>query len=370
MKVIFFNTFHNGDLFFTKEYIRTIVNNNPAHKFFIICRQFYSLYSDIENLEVLKRPNDIDGNIKSTDIDLTKKYYIKDDTLYINAMTAINNGTVENPSIKFTCFINKECMNNWFTDAINGANTLAVEPKLIFKNLDKEEIVPTILTGLKFNDLDSRIKSCLAGPCVFYYNIHASGAQTSFGDDDKNIESIASKYPSYTVIVPKETKIKMKNVLSLYDLNIRETPDGKNLLINAYVASFCSIIVTKETGGSLVIFNKDIMKSNTDQYIILLFSEEGNTMFKREYGISLIDGLKQFILNDHKHLVPLSKYDSETLLGEIEKIGPIQPPTLALEASGGSRFTSISKRRIKIRTTKRKILRKRKSRETKFKSTK
>lgn len=347
MKIIFFNTFHNGDLFFTKEYIRSIVNNNPEHKFFVICRQFYSIYSDIENLEVLERPNDIDGHIKSADIDLTKKYYIKDDALYINAMTAINNGTAEKPSIKYTCFIAKECMNQWFTDIINGANTLAVEPKLIFKNLSKEEFIPTILTRLKFNDLHSRIKSSLAGPCVFYYNIHASGAQTSFGDDDKNIESIASKYPSYTVIVPKETKIKMKNVLSLYDLNIRETPDGKNLLINAYVASFCSIIVTKETGGALVVFNKDMMKSNTDQYIILLFSEEGNTMFKKEYGISLIDGLKQFVLNNHKHLIPLSKYDPETLLGEIEKIGPVQPPKISLELSGGRRLRYRSKGRTK-----------------------
>lgn len=372
MKIIFFNTFHNGDLLFTKESIRNIVNNNSTHTFYIACRQFYSLYSDIDKLQVLKRPDDVDGNIKSTDIDLTKKYYIKDGTLYLNASVAINNGTLEVPSIKFVCnsFLKKECINNWFTDIINGANTLGVEPKLIFKELNKEEFIPTVLAGFNFKDLPSELKSSMKTPCIFFYNIYATSAQTTFGDDDKNIESIASKYPSYTVIVAKETKIKMKNVLSLYDLNIREAPDGKNLLMYAYVASFCPIIVTKETGAALTIFNRDMMTSSHDQHIIIFFSEEGSKMLKREYGNTLIEALNELIIRDNKHLIPLGKYDSETLLGEIEKIGPVQPAKLALELSGGSRFTSTSKRRIKIRMTKRKILRKRKSRETKFKSTK
>lgn len=349
MKIIFFNTFHNGDLLFTKEAIRNIVNNNSSHTFYIACRQFYSLYSDIDKLHVLKRPDDVDGHIKSTDIDLTKKYYIKDGTLYLNASIAINNGTLEAPSIKFICnsFLKKECINEWFTDIINGANRLAVEPKLIFKELNKEEFAPTVLAGFNFKDLPSQLKSSMKTPCIFFYNIYATSAQTNFGDDDKNIETIALKYPSYTVIAAKETKIKMKNVISLYDLNIREAPDGNNLLMYAYVASLCPIIVTKETGAALAIFNRDMMTSSDDQHIIVFFSEEGSKMLKREYGNTLVEGLNELILRDNKHLIPLGKYDPVTLLGAIEKIGPVKPAKVALESSGGRRLRYRSKGRTK-----------------------
>jgi hypothetical protein len=100
MKIIFFNTYHIGDLYFTKEFIRAIVKNNPAHSFHMACSQFYSLYSDIDNLEVLKQHNDKNAPTESSDIDITKRYYIKGDTLYINGALIINSGTAESPSKK------------------------------------------------------------------------------------------------------------------------------------------------------------------------------------------------------------------------------------------------------------------------------
>jgi hypothetical protein len=348
MKIILFNTFHNGDIYFTKEFIRSIVKNNPAHKFSIACRHFYILFSDIENLEVLARPNDIDFNIKSEDIDLTKQYYIYHGTLYINVSTLLNMGTKEALSAKTFCLINLECLNKYFKDNIDGANTLDVQPKLVFNNLKPEEFLPIIFSGMKLSDLPSEVQSILKKPCIFYYNMKSLTSNIIFGDDDdKNIESIALKYQSYTVIVPKETKLKINNVLSLYDLNIKETPDGKNLLIYAFIASFCSVIVTKESGGALIILNKDTMKSNIEQYIIVYYSEEKGNQLKSEFGQTFIENLHKLLLKDNKHIIPLNKYDSETLLGEIEKIGPINPPILSLESSGGARLVHRYKNRTK-----------------------
>ena len=373
MKVILFNPFHIGDLYFTKEFIRAIVKNNPAYKFYMACAQFYSLYSDIDNLEVLQRPNDKDLHIESNDIDLTKRYYIKDDTLYINGSLIINGGTTESPSKKFTCTLTLDCMNKYYNDNIQGANSLGIEPKLVFNNLSHEESLPVIFAGLKFSDLPQEIKSYLAKPCIFYFNMKpvtpwfgdsVESNPQKYPDDNKNIESIALKYPSYTIIVPKETTVKVNNVISLYDFNIREADDGKNLLIYAFIASFCPVIVIKETGGTHVVFNRDMMKSPLKQHIIMLYSEDTDATIKKEYGTSMLEGLQKLILQDNKHLILLSKHDSGTILGEIEKIGVIPPPTLPLDLPSGGRwsihrkYNHVKKRKTKIRT---KRLRKKKT---------
>jgi hypothetical protein len=164
-----------------------------------------------------------------------------------------------------------------------------------------------------------------------------------YPNDNKNIEAFALKYPSFTIIVPKETTVKMKNVICLYDLNIRETEDGKNLLIYAFIASFCPVIVAKEIGGALTIFNRDMMKSTLKQHIILLYSEYLDTAIKNNFGASMLEGLHKLILQDNKHLITLSKYDSDTIIGEIDKIGEIHP--YAPLPSGGSRKYNFTKKR-------------------------
>jgi hypothetical protein len=248
-------------------------------------------------------------------------------------------------------------MNKYYSDNIHGANSLGIEPKLVFNNLSYEESLPVIFTGLKFGDLPIEVKSCLAKPCIFYFNMKPvspwfPAKDGTYPDDNKNIESIALKYPSYTIIVPKETTVKMQNVISLYNLNIIETEDGKNLLIYALIASFCPVIVAKEIGGALTMFNRDMMKSTLKQHIILLYSEFLDASIKNTFGASMLEGLQKLILKDNKHLIPLSKYDSETILGEIEKIGTIHPPTLPLDpVSGGNRkYKRTMKRKSKVRT--------------------
>ena len=213
MKIILFNTLHNGDLFFTKEYVRAIVNANPEHSFSIACRHFYSLFSDIEKLTVLERPNNVDFDIKSDNINTEKTCYMREGTLYINSSKAIFTGIVG--------------YNRYFSDTINEANALGVEPKLKFTELSPAEAVPTVLNGIQFDELPPEIKSAIAMPCIFYYNLKPQSSMLTIVDDDKNIEALAQKYPTYTIIAAKETSIKLKNVLSLHNLNIRETIDGK-----------------------------------------------------------------------------------------------------------------------------------------------
>jgi len=336
MKITLFNTLHNGDQLFLKEFVRAFVDKNPAHKFSMVCRQFYTLYNDIKNLEVIKRP-DIKNFDTSTaeEIDYSKKYYMKGDTLYINVSLALKE---PDKGAQYVCHaLMNECANKEFETIINDVNTLNIEPKLVFNKLTPIEYTPSVLEGMKIDDLPPEIQSAIKTPCIFYYNLVMFSASHDGKDDNKNIEAISVKYPQYTVIVPKETTCKGKNVISLLNLNIKEEIDGKNLLIYAYIASFCPIIICQETGGAQVIFNRYTLTTNISQYIIHYVSEYREKTVVDKHGISMMDAIKKLFTRDNKHLIPLSKYDPETLLGEIEKIGEIRPPTLPLESSGGSR---------------------------------
>jgi hypothetical protein len=336
MKIILFNTLHNGDQFFTKEFVRRIVNNNPSHDFSIICRQFYTLYGDIKNLKVITRPEIKDFNTSAAEeIDYSKKYYMKGDTLYINTSLSLKEPDKQQVYI---CQVPiNECGNNEFETIINDINTLNIEPKLVFNKLTLNEYIPSVLDGMKIDDLPPEIQSAIKTPCIFYYNLAMLSSSHSGKDDNKNIEAISTKYPGYTVIVPKETTSKGQNIICLLNLNIKEDNDGKNLLIYAYIASFCPIIISLETGGAQIIFNRYTLRTNNPQYIIYYVSQERENSIMKMTSMTTVQAKQKFFDRDNKHLVPLYKYDTETLLAEIEKIGEIQAARLPLESSGGSR---------------------------------
>ena len=362
MKIILFNTFHNGDIFFTKEFIRAIVNNNPEHNFSIACRQFYSLFSDIKDLEISERPTDFDANIKSEDIDLTKEYYIKDNILYIFSVPVINVGTREQPSMRWECNVTLECFNKYFTNVITNINSNLeeVKPKLIFNSLNKTDFLPSIFNNIKFGDLPIIVQSSLKNQCIFYYNLKPLSTSTHI-DDDKLIEALAIKYSEYTIIVTKNTTIKLKNIICLYDLDIeitKETIDGKNLLFYAYIASFCPIIILKDTGGALCVFNKYTMTSSINQYIILVYCDNINKIQEKSFNISFITSMQNLIIKDNKHLIPLNKYTPADIIGEIDKIGPISPANFT-STGGRLKFTRNRKSKGKMRKNKNMRLRSR-----------
>jgi hypothetical protein len=352
MKIILFNTLHNGDLFFFKEFIRAIVNNNPAHKFSMVCKQFYSLYNDIPNLEVIKRPDIIDFNTSTAaDIDYSKKYYMKNDTLYINTSFALKEP--DKAQVYICHALMNECANNEFESIINGVNTLNIEPKLVFKKLTPIEYTPSVLDGMKIENLPPEIQSAIKTPCVFYYNMKMLSSSHDGKDDNKNIEAISTKYPGYKVIVPKETTSKGQNVISLVNFSIKEDINGENLLIYAYIASFCPIIICLESGGAQVIFNRYTLRTSNPQYIIYYVSEERDKGVKAAQGISTVEAIQKFLTRDNKHLIPLYKYDTESLLAEIDKIGPINAPNIPLELSGGTR--SVHRNKYRTKKNKRKV---------------
>jgi hypothetical protein len=351
MKIVLFNTHHNGDQFFTKEFVRTIVNSNPQHKFYMLSRQFFSLYSDIDNLEIIERPNDI--GFDAISVDISKKYYIKDDTIYINAGLGLKTESGN----KWSCMYHMvDCMNNWFNEIINEINTLQIEPKLIFNRLIKDNILPaaSIFKNIKFYELPKQVKLFLKNPCIFYYNLKPLSLPEIVVDDDTIIELLAKKYPIYNIIVAKETTKKMNNILSLSDINIKESPDGKNLLLYAYIASFCSIIITKDTGGGQIIFNRFTAESNNRQYFIYMYPESHNQTYLTYGKIPYTEYLQNIFTKENKHMILLNKYDPEIIMAEVEKIGSITAAKLPPDTQSGGKMHRLYKRTYKNKINKRK----------------
>ena len=344
----------NGDLFIMKEYIRRIVDNNPDHRFSIACRTLYALFSDM-NIEVLKRPHNINFNIKSDNINISKKYYRKGDTLYINVGGAIITAEGRHD------YAGLGDSNKWFSEMIQEVNSKEnIEPKLIFRPLDKKEHLPSIFNNRNFNSLHQEVKEALKKPCIFFYNIEATWTHANVQikiavDDNKLIEQLAIRYPSYMIIAAKETTVKLPNVLALSDVNIIMSEDGENLILYAYIAAFCSIIIAKQTGGSEIgVSNKFIAESDTNQFIIFIYSPSpSNTEEKKEFTMK--DRLYTYVSSDKKHIIPTRKYDTESIMAEVEKIGPIGPVTLPTGTTVGGRGTRKYKRkRIQHRSLQRK----------------
>jgi hypothetical protein len=340
MKIIFFNLHHNGDIYPSKEPIRTIVKNNSAHTFSIYVASFTSLFIDIKGLEIL------DNNIENKDIDNTKEYYIKNNILYIN--TYVGNRIKESKLI-----FDKDSNNEYYTRIINEINNLEITPKLIFHNLQMIEFMPSIFDNISMNDVPEQVKLSLKNPCIFLFNMIGNWKKINL-DFNLLISDLALKYSTYIIIVAKKTTIKLKNVICISDLNIEDSLDGKNLLIYTYIASFCSIIISSSTGGAMCIFNRYTMTSQVKQYIIMLYNEDMNAHLLDVFKISFVSSLKKYIIQDNKHFIPLNKYAPEDVIVAIDKIGPISPANFT---TTGGRLKNSRNRKSKGRSRKNKIMR-------------
>lgn len=291
MKTIYLhNPSHNGDIFFTLEYARILIESNKSYNFIIIVACSESIYTDIlknnTNCTLIYHPCIWNINMKNEQKEqnylLNKlhnvlEYYV-DNNLYINLWQLLllkNNYCI---GLKNRINIIKHFLNN-----IKNKYNIT----LLF-NCDNDcELIPKLPIIYNIN-CDLIKQKLLSHNCnkIFFFNLNSFSGLNKKYDQNFNenfILKLITENISSLIVIVKPSKHKSENLLCLEDYNIKPTLDGTNLICNCNIAILCNDIYIKNNGGSLFICNKEtINKKNINIYLISQDNGFRNTI-KNEY---------------------------------------------------------------------------------------
>lgn len=217
MKVIFYNNFHNGDIHYSREFVKDIMKKLPENEYYYSHRNHNNLLKDIKNIRHINVPLDNSSQIQFKDNMIlintwigqcSAKYLTQDCSLYSNynmyqdiyKLLGIEIENIEFyiPSIDF-CFVEK-----------NGIDNFSFKSKKVL-----------ICNGTIYSD------QC--PPFSFDYCINI----------------LSDKFSDIDFILTSESTIKKDNVH--YTSNIIKI-NGNDLNEIAYLSTQCNVIVGRASG--------------------------------------------------------------------------------------------------------------------------
>jgi len=230
-KIIFFNHFHNGDIHYSREFIKDIMKKYNKAEFYY--------YHSIENS--VWEPSDVLGDINIETIDISKidkrckkeiDYIIDNDTLFINTWVGQCNRKYVN-SIGINLNSNYEIYKKIY-------DILEID---IDQNI--EYYIPTI-DYFKFyiGKIDEFIESNKNSFKVLISNGEVYSAQINKFSFDKIIESLSKEFPNVIFIITAPVSNYRDNILLVDDIIGKK----KNLNEISYLSTFCNIIVGRSSG--------------------------------------------------------------------------------------------------------------------------
>jgi hypothetical protein len=235
--IFFYNNYHNGDVFYSKEFVRNIKNQiGISHHY--IHRNNSSILKDFDI-------NQIKGQVPNTS-SLSKK----GNDLYINTWVGQNGAKY----LKYDCSLKSNYLI--YTD--------------IFKTLGiKLKPIDFYIPEVNFNkvekiQLDKNKKYVL----VCNNNVH-SGQADNF-NFDPIIDKISDKYKELIFIMTNNSNLKKDNVL--YVNNILKKEMG-NLLEISYLSTQTDIIIGRGSGPFCFSHIKDNMLNENKSFIVFTHKE-------------------------------------------------------------------------------------------------
>jgi hypothetical protein len=274
-KIIFFNHFHNGDLFVSKEYVRDIISNLQNVNFEYQHSNHFKTILDLKIQSV-----ELEKFLSPCDIIVEKE-----EKIYINTWLGC---------YKLKCHGLNEL--NFYSNAINFG-VLHKIWNYIFSELNKRLNSNLILNNKDFyiGQIDysmfelENIKIFLENnnkPRVLVCNNEPMAKQSFKGDLKNILEHLSLKYPSIDWICTNYFKSKNKNKnLFFTDDIIKSTKTNRNNLspwtrsicdLNeiSYLSNFCNLIVGKNSGPFVYTLTKENFKNTNITYISLNKIEE------------------------------------------------------------------------------------------------
>lgn len=269
MKIAFYNYYHNGDLFVSRQYIKqireTLGNDVEYH--------YYHMNKEKTTRDIAEYKG------KCTDKCLYKERFIVDnDTLYVNTWVGIyHESNHKNPPFLFEGGINYVILTRIWKHIFNVMNTVISCDLKIKDNL--EDYIATIDYSKYDLSVIEKFVSTNSRKKILFSNGPVHSGQSFNNDMMPMINDFARDYPQYDFICTKRIASDSNNIYFTDDFQI---PDG-DLVEIGYLSRYCDLIVGKNSGPFIYCLEKENF-TNPHKKIVQFNSHEQDSL---HYGLNM-----------------------------------------------------------------------------------
>jgi hypothetical protein len=238
MKIVFFNSYHNGDIHVSREIVNKIVQRvhqqDPGTSFVYSHRNCYNLLADIDNLSfdphVLNRKgSDHDNLLHFGDMVLINTWYAQQNYKYMNRY-----------GMTMDCLylaLDDSCKSLWGF----SLSDISTDMSTFFPSIDYT----------KFEIASSKVwLSNHPEKKIFVANGHALSGQAVNFDMTALIIRLAQKHSNKTFILTnQECNTSLPNNV-VYSSNIIGKQGASDLNENSFISSHCDVIIGRSSGAS------------------------------------------------------------------------------------------------------------------------
>jgi hypothetical protein len=285
--IYLFNPGHNGDVLFSSEMAKILINSNKDMKFSIVpaCSSF--LFKDCinNNVSIEEHPriwNHTSVNIhKNSNNHIENmhdtKWTIHNNDLYINTWLLLTSG-------------NTNCisLNNRVQYIINQLKEIEINTSihLNFNCESYKELIPN-LPDIKLEHIISKLKK-YNKRIIFFYNQTGYDTYFSLELTEKFILNLINLYSHDSIILlSKPTTIKHECILDVEsEFNSIPVINGENLVLNAKIANLSDIVYFRFNGGSLFVLNNENIKNSNKVKYYFIGHNEDHKVIVEDYGLN------------------------------------------------------------------------------------
>lgn len=226
MNLIFYNNFHNGDIHYSRQFIKDIIKKTNFNKYFYNHQNNNTLLKDIQ-IEFLQGKKYYDNSFNQ------KQIFIDEDNVVVNTWIGQSNAKyLKKTSKSCSLYSNYELFKDIY--------------KYLKIKIEKTEYyIPTIKWKyINITNVDNYIKNNNNKRILISNGKVLSGQSPQF-NMDYIIKSLSNDFPNIDFIITDNTNIKSKNIIYTGDI-IKQNDSDLNEI--SYLSKYCDIVVGRASG--------------------------------------------------------------------------------------------------------------------------
>ena len=243
MKICFYNNHNNGDIHYTREFIKDIMDLLPLNEYYFCHNRSKRLIMDLKIDQILNNP------VLNNSSHINSSIFKIDDILYINTWVGQGN-------YKYIVKCRNSCSLYSFYELFNDIYS--------FLNIQIKDIsyyIPDISYGIyDINNIDSFMENNYAHKILISNGDVKSGQSSNF-DFNPIIYNIAEEYKNIQfILTDKKNQIVKDNIF--YTGDIIKSDKDSDLNEISYISTFCDIIIGRSSGPyTFSVVKKNLLNS-------------------------------------------------------------------------------------------------------------